>query len=205
MFARGSSRYLLTGLAFVLVLVALGFLAPVVWIAAAVAGAIFLFVVWFFRDPERRIGEGVVSPADGKVIMAGPDGQGHAKIAIFMTPVSVHVNRAPLDGRILAQEYHQGSHVPAFNKESDRNERLELDMSSAAGPVRVRLIAGTVARRIHPYLETGAAVKKGDRIGLIAFGSRCELLLPENKYELVVKPGDWVKAGHTPVALEVES
>lgn len=203
MFARGSFRYLATSL-FLVALLTLGalWLQPQFWLAVGLALLAFLFLLWFFRDPERSVGEEVVSPADGKVLAvdAGPH---EARLTIFMAPTSVHVNRCPLSGRIEQLTYHRGGHVPAFKKESERNERLELDLSTGKGPVRVRLIAGTVARRIHPYVTPGAEVKKGDRIGLIAFGSRCELVLPGSAFRFTVEPGTWVKAGETTVAREL--
>lgn len=204
MFAQGSIRYLAPAAAAFAAALAGALLLPsaIAWTLAAVLAALFAFFLWFFRDPERSIGEAVVSPADGRVLAAQAEGD-RLRLSIFMTPLSVHVNRAPVAGRLDALEYHQGSHVPAFRKESDRNERLEVDLSTPRGPVRVRLIAGTVARRIHPYLSPGAEVKKGDRIGLIAFGSRCELLLPARAYRLTARPGEWVRAGETPVATEV--
>lgn len=160
-----------------------------------------LFVTWFFRDPERALGPDVTSPADGRVLAATDDGDA-VRLSIFMTPWSVHVNRSPLDGRIERLDYRRGAHLPAFRKESDRNERLDVDLSTPNGPVRIRLVAGTLARRIHPYVNPGVEVKKGQRIGLIAFGSRCELLLPRTRYRLLVRPGDWVRAGETTVARE---
>lgn len=200
--ARGSARYLALAGAALATCVAVTFFEPLAWPVAALASLLCLFFLWFFRDPEREPGPGVVSPADGRVLYATTDADA-TKLAIFMSPVDVHVNRAPMDGRVAALEYHQGGHLPAFKKESERNERLEVDLSTSRGPVRVRLIAGTIARRIHPYLAPGADVKKGDRIGLIAFGSRCELVLPPNRYRLLVAPGALVKAGQTPVAEEV--
>ncbi|HLE47340.1 MAG TPA: phosphatidylserine decarboxylase [Candidatus Thermoplasmatota archaeon] len=170
------------------------------WSGAFLFTVVYGFILWFFRDPDRRIGDDVVSPADGKVLLADL-GEGRPRLVIFMAPTSVHVNRSPIDGRIAKTEYRQGSHVPAFKKESERNERFDLELSTAAGPVTVALIAGTVARRIHPYVTPGNAVKKGDRIGLIAFGSRCELTLPAG-HRWTVSPGEWIKAGETTVAVK---
>lgn len=200
--ARGSFHYLATATAAAIAAVLIALWFPLAWIVAAFLIVLLLFFLWFFRDPERTPGPGVVSPADGRVLYATTE-DGEARLAIFMSPIDVHVNRAPMDAKIEALTYHQGSHVPAFNKESEKNERLIVDLSTSRGPVRVRLIAGTVARRIHPYLVPGVAVKKGERIGLIAFGSRCELVLPANRFRLVVGPGAIVKAGKTTVAEEL--
>lgn len=202
MFARGSARYLVTTFTLTAVLAVLAvFPGGLWWIGIAVWTPLFLFILWFFRDPERQPGLGIVSPADGRVLSV-EDTPTERRLIIFMAPTSVHVNRAPLDGRIERTEYRMGGHVPAFKKESQRNERFDLELSTKDGPVKVALIAGTVARRIHPYVEAGNAVKKGDRIGLIAFGSRCELTLPHKRYDWVVRPGQWIKAGETTVARE---
>lgn len=202
MFARGSFRYLTISTVLALVLLTLAAWRGGTWWIGPIAWApLFLFVLWFFRDPERRPGDGIVSPADGRVL-AIEDGPRERRLVIFMAPTSVHVNRAPMDGRIERTEYRMGSHVPAFRKESERNERFDLELSTSGGPVKVALIAGTVARRIHPYVETGNAIKKGDRIGLIAFGSRCELTLPNRPFTWMVRPGQWIKAGVTTVARE---
>ncbi|MBI2079014.1 MAG: phosphatidylserine decarboxylase family protein [Euryarchaeota archaeon] len=201
MFARGSSRYLSVATVLAGVFLVLAAVRGGAWWVPTVAFAfVYGFILWFFRDPERAIGEGVVAPADGKVLST-ESGTDRAHLVIFMAPTSVHVNRSPLDGRILKTEYRQGSHVPAFKKESERNERFDLELSTGAGTVTVALIAGTVARRIHPYVTPGNAVKKGDRIGLIAFGSRCELTLPGG-HTWTVSPGQWIKAGETTVAVK---
>lgn len=202
MFAKGSARFLLPAAAIAGALAAGSWVVPSLAFAAGLALLILLFFLWFFRDPERTIGPHVVSPADGRVLAVEAVGN-ESRLSIFMTPTSVHVNRAPVAGRIEALEYRRGAHRPAFRKESALNERLDVDLVSGTQRVRVRLIAGTMARRIHPYVTAGAEVKKGDRIGLIAFGSRCELLLPSTRYRLTVGPGDWVKAGESPVAQEV--
>lgn len=205
MFAKGSRNYILGVVTAEALVLGVAFAARMawLWVLAALGLAVFGLVLWFFRDPERAIGHDVVSPADGKVLYAR-ETNGVAELAIFMTPLDVHVNRAPLDGRLQEVAHRIGGHMPAFKKESDRNERIDYHFSTTKGRVGVRLIAGTVARRIHPYLDPGSEVKKGDRIGLIAFGSRCELSLPSTHYRLVVEPGTWVKAGVTTVAREVQ-
>lgn len=202
MFARHSAPYMVPAAGLALLLGAMAFLLRGPWILPIVGYApIFLFILWFFRDPERTPGADVVSPADGKVLSVDEDGT-RARLVIFMAPTSVHVNRSPLEGTVAKTSYRRGSHVPAFKKESERNERFDLELSTSAGPVGIALIAGTVARRIHPYIEPGNVVKKGDRIGLIAFGSRCELTLPGGRYQWMVTPGQWIRAGSTTVARE---
>ncbi|HEX9816451.1 MAG TPA: phosphatidylserine decarboxylase [Candidatus Thermoplasmatota archaeon] len=200
MFARHSARYLVSTFGLFILFLALWLLLRGYWYLPVVAYTpVMLFILWFFRDPERTIGTGVVSPADGKVLFATED-KDASRLVIFMPPTGVHVNRAPVAGEVVRTTYRQGSHIPAFRKESERNERFDVQFRTADGDVHIGLIAGTVARRIHPYIGPGNALKKGDRIGLIAFGSRCDLALPPGRFRWKVKPGDWVKAGETTVA-----
>ncbi|RAG85592.1 phosphatidylserine decarboxylase family protein [Streptacidiphilus pinicola] len=156
------------------------------WALAAVpASALSAGMLWFFRDPERELGAGrVISPADGVVqsIDAWPDGR--TRVAIFMSPLNVHVNRAPLDGVVRSVEHVPGGYVPAFNKDSDRNERVVWHFDTELGDIEMVQIAGAVARRIVPYVTSGTKVERGERVGLIRFGSRVDTYLPEG-----VQPG----------------
>jgi phosphatidylserine decarboxylase len=198
--ARGASFWLLWpmfGVASAVALAAVGAAAAAEGLGMVAASVLFLFL-FFFRDPERFVGEGAVSPADGRVLHVTHDERG-LRIAIFMAPWSVHVNRAPLAGRIERTTHRRGGHRPAFSKQSQDNERLELSLSTETGDVDVALIAGTVARRVHPYVGAGDTVERGQRIGVIAFGSRCELRLPPGWVPLV-PPGTWVHAGATTLA-----
>ncbi|WP_042374382.1 MULTISPECIES: phosphatidylserine decarboxylase [Streptacidiphilus] len=156
------------------------------WALAAVpASALSAGMLWFFRDPERELGAGrVISPADGVVqsIDAWPDGR--TRVAIFMSPLNVHVNRAPLDGVVRSVEHVPGGYVPAFNKDSDRNERVVWHFDTELGDIEMVQIAGAVARRIVPYVTSGTKVQRGERVGLIRFGSRVDTYLPAG-----VQPG----------------
>lgn len=204
MLARGSQPWLVAAYTPPLVLAAAYVTVPnpTLLVLALALLPIALFVTWFFRDPERSPGPDVTSPADGKVLSVYAD-EDQTRLVIFMTPWSVHVNRSPLDGRVARLEHKAGGHLPAFKKESERNERVELDLATRDGTARLRLIAGTIARRIHPYVRAGVEVKKGERIGLIAFGSRCDLTLPGSRFRPAVGPGDWVRAGETTVARRI--
>lgn len=166
----------------------------------AVASVLILgFLLNFFRDPDRAIADGLASPADGVVSFVEDARDGTTRVAIFMNPFDVHVNRAPADGRVVAVEHKSGGFVPAFKKESERNERVEWAFDTLHGRVVLHQIAGTVARRIVPYLSAGAAVKKGDRIGMIRLGSRVDLWLPAD-LQVQVKKGDRVWAASTTLA-----
>ncbi|OEU91690.1 phosphatidylserine decarboxylase [Streptomyces abyssalis] len=168
--------------------------------AAAVAvpaTALAAGMLWFFRDPEREITQGrVISPADGVVQSIMPWHDGRTRVAIFMSPLNVHVNRAPLAGTVASVEHIPGGYVPAFNKESENNERVVWHFDTEIGDVEMIQIAGAVARRIVPYVPQGCKVEQGDRIGLIRFGSRVDVYLPEG-VEAAVEVGQATTAGVT--------
>jgi len=158
------------------------------------------FFLMFFRDPDRQIGKGIVVCADGKIreiIEVDDEKTGKClKISTFMNVQNVHVNRMPIDGVIKNIVHKKGAHLPAFKKESERNERVILTIDSNIGIVKVIQIAGTLARRIVPYVKKGDKLKKGEKIGIIRLGSRVDVYLPSKKIKKVcVKVGDRVKAG----------
>jgi len=163
-------------------------------VCLALAGA----VLGFHRDPERDSPEdGVLAPADGRVSVIRTEGQ-RVRVGVFMNLHDVHVNRAPVAGEVRAVTHSAGGHWPAFTKASDRNERLVVDL----GAYEVTLVAGAVARRIHPYVEPGDELDRGERIGHISFGSRVDVVFPEgvDPADLAVEPGDPVRAGETVLA-----
>lgn len=168
------------------------------WAAAAVpATALAAGMLWFFRDPEREIGRGrVICPADGVVQSIMPWEDGRTRVAIFMSPLNVHVNRAPVAGTVTSVTHIPGGYVPAFNKESDQNERVVWHFDSELGDIEMVQIAGAVARRIVPYVPPGAKVEQGDRVGLIRFGSRVDVYLPQG-IEPAVGVGERTTAGVT--------
>ena len=166
-----------------------------------------IFIVYFFRDPERTPPpeeNAIVSPADGKVIIAEKVYEDNhlqkeaLKISIFMNVFNVHVNRVPLDGEVIDIDYHPGKFINAsFDKASSENERNELLIRDKKGrEILLVQIAGLIARRIVCYLSEGSKVVKGERFGLIRFGSRLDIYLPL-EVELNVKVGEKVKAGET--------
>ncbi|GAB3280214.1 phosphatidylserine decarboxylase [Actinocorallia lasiicapitis] len=195
-FARGAAPWLIPGLVGSASAAFLArrsrFRVPVGIAAAGLAGG----MAWFFRDPARE-GEGLLlSGADGVVqsIQEWPDGR--TRVAVFMSPLDVHVNRAPIAGKIISVDHIAGGHVPAFNKDSDRNERVVWKFATEIGELECVQIAGTVARRIVPYLEEGATVTQGERIGLIRFGSRFDVYLPQG-IRPAVTVGQKTRAGET--------
>jgi phosphatidylserine decarboxylase len=167
--------------------------------------ALAAFCLYFFRDPDRVIPEGplVVSPADGKVVHIRPLPGGGARISIFLNIFNVHVNRCPVAGRITTIEYKAGAYMMAHKElasEDNEQNTLTIDPESpGAGPVVVKQIAGLIARRIVCYKKIGDRVAKGERFGLIKFGSRTDLFLgPE--WQLTTKIGDKVAGGSSVLA-----
>ncbi len=199
MLARGSGVWI-GGAAFFTIVsfLVLRFLsASVSFLALLLGGVVLVFLLAFFRDPERvpRGGEGeAVSPADGRVILA--EGR---RVNVFMNISDVHVNRTPLGGRIRKIDYQPGSFVPAFNWEAWQNERNYIILSTRYGEVELTQIAGKIARRIVSYVKEGDEVARGQRIGMIRFGSRVDVLFPPG-FELAVKKGEQVRAGETVIA-----
>ena len=164
-----------------------------------------IFLLQFFRDPDRKIGKGIVACADGRVreINCVKDSEvGNCiKISTFMNIYNVHVNRMPLDGTVRDIVHKWGIHLPAFKKESEKNERIITTIDTNIGTIKVIQIAGTIARRIVPYIKKGDKLKKGDKIGIIRFGSRVDVYLPVKKIKKThVKVGDMIKAGETTIA-----
>ena len=160
-------------------------------------------VVWFHRDPDRDPpAGGVLSPADGRISVIRKE-EGRVRVGVFMNVTDVHVNRAPLAATVLEVTHSPGGHWPAFTKTSERNERVTFD----CGDHEVVLVAGTIARRIHPYVEGGAQVERGERIGHVSFGSRADVLMPPEVTiaDLRVASGDRVRAGETVLACVAES
>lgn len=182
--------------------VLLGLFSP--W-TTVVSLPILLLVVWFFRDPERTPeGEGFVSPADGKVVeifeTEHPYTGKALKVGIFMNVFSVHVNRMPTSGVIEYLEYVPGKKWFAdADKASEDNERMYIGYASGRERVLLTQIAGLVARRIVCRLKKGDVLRRGERFGMIKFGSKVDVYLPLSA-TCLVKTGQNVKAGQTVIA-----
>ncbi|KAB7518582.1 protein sorting system archaetidylserine decarboxylase [Halosegnis rubeus] len=156
--------------------------------------ALGVAVLWFHRDPPRPAGDGVVAPAEGTVSVIREEDD-RLRVGIYMSALSVHVNRSPLPGTVRRVDHVPGANKPAFSKESDWNERVRLESDDWT----LVLIAGWFARRIHPYVGTGEAIGRGDRIAHISFGSRADVLMPADvtRGDLTVDLDDEVQAGET--------
>jgi phosphatidylserine decarboxylase len=172
----------------------------------APAWALAAFVLYFFRDPERVIpaGEGVVSPADGRIVdlrQVERDGQSVWKMSIFLSIFDVHVNRAPIGGVIREQSYRPGRfHIASQPEASVENEQNTVTIEGERNTVVLKQIAGAIARRIVFDKKVGDHVARGERVGLIKFGSRVDLFLPLEYAPSVTVRGR-VKAGSSVVAM----
>ncbi|GJQ61443.1 MAG: phosphatidylserine decarboxylase proenzyme [Melioribacteraceae bacterium] len=169
-------------------------------------GLLMIFTLNFFRDPDRTPPEGdniIVSPADGKVLIIKditdhPYVEGECtQVSVFMSPLNVHVNRIPIDGVVEKVDYIKGEYLVAYHDKADKlNERSEIGIKSKHGNVFFTQVAGAVARRIVYELEPGQKVYKGERFGMIKFGSRVDVIVSKD-WKLNVKEGDIVAAGET--------
>ena len=155
-----------------------------------------ILLLLFYRDPYREIQEGIVSPADGLVQKAYKE-KGRVFFSIFMNLHNVHVNRSPLSGKIISQKHRAGSYSPAFSKDSDKNEKLVTKLETDIGIVKLTQIAGFLVRRIVSYVKPDSEILKGERIGIIHFGSRVDLKFEAAGIDIKVKKGDKVFAGQT--------
>jgi phosphatidylserine decarboxylase len=175
---------------------------------AAGFAALGAFFAYFFRDPERTIPSGdglVVSPADGRVMIAGAaDGQwtppgNWLQITIFLSPMDVHINRIPVAGRVTRIEYRPGKFLPAYKEDACENELNEIWLDHDGRTIVVRQVVGVLARRIVCRISEGQTLARGERIGLMKFGSRMDVFLPTDA-ELCVEVGRPVVAGETVLA-----
>ena len=166
------------------------------------------FFLYFFRDPDRTVPTppgAVVSPADGRVMIAGPsDGRwsppgSWKQITIFLSPMDVHINRSPVDGRVTRVDYRPGKFLPAYNVGSNDNELNEIWVDHGGQTVVFRQVVGILARRIVCRVREGETLARGQRVGLMKFGSRMDVFLPMDA-EVLAKVGEHVVGGETVIA-----
>jgi len=160
------------------------------------------FMAYFFRDPQRTVpneADAVISAADGRVTRV-EDRENGKFVSVFLSPLDVHINRAPISGKIVKVDYIKGKKNPATSDEASLiNERNALTIEGEKMTVIVTQIAGIVARRIVCWSKLGDKLAVGDKFGLIKFSSRTDLLMPKN-VEVLVKVGDRVVGGETVIA-----
>jgi phosphatidylserine decarboxylase len=175
------------------------------WWPLAPFGILAAFCLWFFRDPERAIPAGpvAVSPADGKVVSLTTEPDGRRRLGIFLNVFDVHVNRAPIAGRIRRIDYRPGKFLVASRDEAaSQNEQNTFTIDGDGTSIEFSQIAGLIARRIVCYKKSGDTVEAGERVGLIQFGSRVDVLLgPE--WRLLVAAGDRVAGGSSVIAQRI--
>jgi phosphatidylserine decarboxylase len=176
------------------------------WLAGVVLGAFGLFCFSFFRDPERVVPEdpaAIVAPADGRVVVVTEEenaGRRGTRISIFLAIWNVHVNRAPAEGVLTRIEYRPGRFLAAWDaKASLENEQNIFTLSTGCGDIEFKQIAGLVARRVVSWKKPRDPVRKGERVGLVRFGSRVDLWIPQGS-QVLVKVGDTVHGGTSTLA-----
>jgi phosphatidylserine decarboxylase len=168
------------------------------------------FFLYFFRDPDRESPQDprfVLSPADGRVLVAGPAEPAAAppgdwrQVSIFLSPTDVHVNRSPVSGRVTKVDFRRGKYLPAYHSDAaSANERSEVWVDHLGIPVVFRQIVGILARRVVCRVTPGADLKAGERFGIMKFGSRMDVFVP-SAAELRVVVGDKVVGGETVIAV----
>lgn len=189
-------------LALIAAAVLIGWFANPGWAAIPVLLAVFF--LWFFRDPERVIPQvegAVVSPADGKVTsVSAPGGAAQARISIFLNVFDVHVNRSPIEGVVRDVRYMRGKFLNAMNERSaEQNEQNVVTVEDQGQVVVFKQIAGLLARRIVFHPKVGERLRRGERVGLMKFGSRVDVFL-EGSASVQVKLGDRVRGGESILA-----
>lgn len=199
MLAKGSLKWIATAAFFAAASVLLMYFTGIPYLEyfTYTGFALTVFFLYFFRDPERHIemdNKCMVAPADGKVIDIN-----QRRVCIFMNFQNVHVNRSPISGKIRDINYKKGGYIPAFCKDSERNERNHMLLDTEYGEVIVTQIAGTITRRIVSYVREDEIILQGQRIGMIRFGSRVDVTIPEI-FDIVCKKGDHVRCGETVIA-----
>jgi phosphatidylserine decarboxylase len=170
---------------------------PFLLYACAAFLGLALFLVFVFRDPNRRVGDGIVAAADGTVREIDRE---RGMVSTYLALRNVHVTRAPLAGKVEKTVRSPGKHSPAFSKNTARNERVEISVKTAIGEIRIIQTAGALARRIVPYVVEGQEITKAERMSLIRFGSRVDVYLPPASVKIVVEAGQKLNAGTTCIA-----
>jgi len=179
-------------------------------ILALVSFIFLLFSFYFFRDPNRQapdVRNTIISPADGKIIVIDEVNEAEyfkqrvKKVSIFMSVLDVHVNRIPISGKVTYFDYKHGAFLPAYQEDASlQNEHTSIAIENDETKIMFRQIAGILARRIVCHIREGNSVTRGERFGMIKFGSRVDIFMPLN-VEIKVKANDKVRAGETIIGI----
>lgn len=199
------------GIPYIIVLAALSLILYFLFLPLAIiAFAVLLFVLFFFRDPNRQISSGknnIVSPADGKVMSVATIYESTflnseaVKVSVFLSLLNVHINRSPIKGSVVGTAYRPGKYLPAFKSHaSELNEKNSICIEGSGVRLVVNQITGFLARRIVCRAKPGSTLEQGERFGLIKFGSCTEIILPKT-VDIKVKPGDTVTGGQTVIGV----
>lgn len=189
--ARGGRKFV--GVSAIASAASLPFFVPLS--AALICLTVFFAAV--FRDPPRKIGHGIVSPADGTVREVDPE---KGLVSIYLALRNVHVTRAPFDATVVKAVRVRGKHKPAFSKSTPSNERVEIDLQTPIGDMSIVQMTGAIARRIVPYIKDGQRLSKGAKLSLIRFGSRVDISMPPDQVQILVARGQRLYAGKTCIA-----
>jgi len=209
MLARGTPWFVSIPPA-LLVLSALALVAgslTVAWWSLLAVALLFILSflgIYFFRDPERTPGEGLVAPAHGRILGMDEEGD-RVRVRTFMGPMDVHVIRAPMNGKVLSMERSGSGFHRADTPEAGHNVQLTIDLKGDLEDFTIVMVSGWFARRIVPHIAPGDTVEKGSRIGLIRFGSRVDVLVPKKDYRITVEPGTQVRAGSSSLGVRVDA
>jgi len=176
-----------------------GLRSPIGIGAVVVIGLVAGFFANFFRDPERAPGVEIVSGADGRIRAVTEEGD-RVRISVFMSVWDVHVNRFPLDARVAETDIAGDGYAPAYEARAEHNVRRVYRLETTLGPVELVQITGILARRLIPFVDAGDSRRKADRLGMIILGSRFDVVLPADRVVPLVRVGDRVRAGVTPIA-----
>jgi phosphatidylserine decarboxylase len=201
MLARAGRPFLLTvGVADAVVAEAYYFYRiPVILVGVVALSALFVLFLQFFRDPERAPAKGIVAAADGKILLIEREGK-NIRVGTFMNVTNVHVNRVPYPGYLVRVDDRQGKKRPAFSPKASGNAQKRYLCGTPIGVVEVVQITGLIARRCVAYKHAGSTLSRGERMGMVLFGSRVDVVLPADKVKVLVHVGDGVRANSTAIA-----
>jgi len=208
--ASDAIQFIIPALILLILLIVLNLFTSIAYIEYPLIASflVLVFILFFFRDPDRTIPSdklAILAPSDGKIIAVDNSipvylSSYRYRLSIFLSMLNVHINRIPVSGNVQRVEYHKGRFFPAFReKASQMNEHTIIELENDRGKIGFCQRAGAVARRIVCSLSTGDNVKGGDRFGLIRFGSRVDIYLPQN-VSVISKVGERVIAGETVLA-----